>query len=284
MKTLPYVGCYWADRTIDLAATCGNFVIVGPTMLLHQGGAAQILRHPHLQIVLQIPCDLDSLTGRMDGWRTRLHHIIAGCAEAGVLERVVAVIVDEELYSRAEGGAFAALGAPGPGPQLGALVCDAIERHAALVRAEWPRTVEVLHVETWWAPERHRPVPSSLTVIGVDAYIHGAPVSRPEFDRQVVPVYRHAATLGRPILAVPQAFADESRHMPTVAQLRWWVDLAADYPQIAALAWFCLDHPARYEAGHGTGTGLTQHPAQLAAVRWYADFCGIVPQPTWVGL
>jgi hypothetical protein len=37
-----------------------------------------------------------------------------------------------------------------------------------------------------------------------------------------------------------------------------------------------LDHPARYEAGHGTGTGLTDYPDRLDAVRWYAQHCGLV--------
>jgi hypothetical protein len=59
--------------------------------------------------------------------------------------------------------------------------------------------------------------------------------------------------------------------------MQWWVDAAP--ASTVAWLWFTLAMPPGAD-----GAGVTQgYPAQLAALRWYADVCDVVPNYLQVG-
>jgi hypothetical protein len=200
---------------------------------------------------------------------------------SGLQDRVVGLALDEELYPRLLGGAFdgdeAVKRMPlDPFARLNALH-ERMNDLARQVKQVFP-DIPLGHVTTaWstrqdWGPGYYAPPVAGFDWLGIDPYVYGA-ITRAAFDRDVVPLVDETCRQGKPVLLVAQAFSDAERRMPTVEQMQWWADLADTRPAIIGLVWFCLDMPSSAPAD----TGLTRHPAQLAAAQWYARYCGVVP-------
>lgn len=294
MRPVPYLGCYYADRQIPLAATIGNVVVITPEALWSHGphgepAADAILRFATLEIVLQLPVwpQLYADPAYWPHWIATLDDVRARLdADPLLRARVRCILVDEEASLGARGTRFDFV--PGVAdlrrghlPLLLDLVCAAQTRIIAPVRERCPG-IPIGTVEPQWTTDRrhpyYTPIPA-IDVLGIDAYTP-QPITRRRFEEVVVPVYQHAQTLGMPILMVGQAFADPSGMwqgpMPTVEQMRWYTDLAERTPHVVGLAWFLLEHPTAYDSRHGARSwGLTDAPAQLAFAQEYARRAGV---------
>lgn len=293
MRKIAHVGCYTGGRpqSVPVAAGCGDFVIMDAVTLLHTPGQLEAIRaFGHLRIVVQLHI-LDEVWTDPDYDWVQLAHIRGQLEQAGLWDRVLAVIVDEECMTGAYGGGpqanrFARLGCTDPDPfRRIDWVCDRLAVAVRSVKRHMPGKW-VGHVETCWHAGRqfgaayYRPVPFGLDWVGVDAYVHG-PLSRAEFARQVRPILAHLDTLDMDVLVVAQAFEDSARSMPSTAQLQWWLDAAP--ARTVGLAWFTLEHPGQWAPDvHGYGRGLLDYPDRLEAVRWYARVCGLVPDTAQV--
>lgn len=284
-RRIPNLGCYYADRQIPLAETCGNFVIVHPERLFYAGPhgdpVVTALAASSLQIVLQLSIHDLALWYDPSAWPVWTRYLAETHAELvahGLLERVRCLLVDEECSLGARGTRFDAI----PGvrelkaadlPRLLDLVCLQQTRLIGAVRRQFPG-VPIGTVEPHWTEDRtsryYTPIPN-IDVIGLDAYVV-PPITRERFDRFVTPAYQHAATYGKPILMVGQSFADAeglwAGPMPTVEQMRLYTDLAESLPQVVGLAWFLLEHPSAWQHG-ARSWGLTDYPDRLAAVQAY---------------
>lgn len=276
MRRFPYVGIYGAAGDVPLAATCANVLILDAVTLLHTPGLiARILAFPRLRLIVQIHI-LDEVwrdeAGTFD-WQ-QLHHIRAGLQAAGILERVLAILVDEECMLAAYAG---------PSSRLGHLpMCqhadpydrinhchrrwrDAVRRVKAVfpflyigaMETVWQDDPELVYQGQRLGPAFYRPTLPECDFLGVDAYVVG-PLTRRAYEAQVEPVLVHADTFGKPLLIVGQAFSDDLRVMPTPEQMRWWVDTASLLSQAHAFAWFSLE-------------GLARHQDRLVAAQWYAQ-------------
>lgn len=287
MRKFRHVGTYVSrDMAVPLAAQCGDFVVVDAVTLLHTPGMVERIRgFSHLRVVLQLHVVDQVWTDPTYQW-DQLAHIRVQLEQAGLWDRILAIIVDEECMLGAYGGGpagnrFARLGCTSHDDyERIAWVQRGLERAISHVRHHMPGKF-LGHVETCWHEGRafgaayYRPIPAGLDFLGIDAYVNG-PITREEFDRQVRPILSHAGTLGYDILLVGQAFEDASRSMPSQHQMHWWIEAAP--PRTAGVAWFTLEHPGRERPDlYGYGRGLADYPMQLAAVQWYAGLCGLVP-------
>lgn len=278
-----YVGCYFPDADLSVASTVGNFVILNPVTLLHTPGMLDAFARTDLKVMLQWHIGTQDMLLDVDGQcTTQLVNVRNHLAQVGLLDRVLAILPHEEWYGRLVSGGMADWPAvrdlgqqPGSTRLLSTALCGALDRLTRTIRRVFPQAL-VGHVEPWWEDDprdeaMYRPVPRSYDFLGVDAYVDGA-ITREKWDQIVNRAYAGASRYGKPILMVPQTFADGVdpwRDMPTVAQLGWWATLPIRYPLIAGCAYFCLDHPGQYDPVHPPGRGLTQYPDRLAAVQAY---------------
>lgn len=278
MVGVPYVGTYWPQGAVAEAARVGNFVIVSPHQLLAENPqlAADLRAHPSLSLILQFPANLDVLAGRVD-WTPELEMWRDALEASDFAHRVIALLCDEELYPRLLGGAFdgdaaAKLLPRDPFARLD-IMHGILRRLVRQMQRVFP-LYPVGHVTTcWshrrdWGPGYYAPSVEELDFLGVDPYITGH-VTEAAFRREVMPIVEEAGRHGKPVLLVGQAFSDDLRAMPSAEQLGWWTTLAADQGCVG-LAWFTLTMPP------WMGTGLVDHPDQLAWVRGYAARIGIV--------
>lgn len=282
MKPYAYVGAYWPDRDFTLAQRVGNLTVVNQSILAQPERMAA-LRESGLNIILNLSyLSQDLLTDPESApeWPSH-HHIYAGFYEAGLLDRILAILIHDEPFLGLVGGRFATWpalrgGVDPTSPDVKEAFARGLSTYAAALKRLFPGRY-VGSTDSGWTrwDRRHEgwyaPLPEAFDFVGVDAYVP-SPWDRDRAERIISRAYAETSRCGRPILAVPHAFRDESdlwRDMPTVGDLVQQLEILARFPAVVGVCWFCLDHP---NARNGAA-GLAQHPGHLAATEWYAAWC-----------
>ena len=141
-----------------------------------------------------------------------------------------------------------------------------VDQILVLLRSVMPG-VPIVQVENWWNNDPslggvgfYRPVFTQTDVLGLDAYLTtggvpewGTPALTSVADQamlnkfytEVGRFYEHAATYGKPLMAVGQAFRIPESPLwsvaPTPDQLEWFYVLAQRTPVVVGLAWFAVE-------------------------------------------
>lgn len=291
-----HLGTYWPDDDYSIARSVGGFTVENPAVLLHEPGRAVALKATDLQIVLELSIGTeDRLLDRDGQMTTELGNINAGLVEAGLRERLLAIMPGEEwqgAWTRGDLRDWRLVQQAGDGPtrQVDAII-GALGGLARTIRAVFPNT-PVGHVEPFWnhdasVPALYWPPPDEYDFLGIDAYVDHE-ITRRRWDAIVPPRLSMASRYGKPLLVVPQTFREDVpgalwTQMPTIEQLGWWADLVDEFPLLrrsgvpgdrtafCGLATFCLQHPHRTGApAGGRSYGLTDYPDRLGAVQAYA--------------
>lgn len=291
-----HLGTYFAGDDFARARSVAGFVIENPAVLLHTPGRAAALAATDLQLVLEIHVGTeDRLLDRDGEMTTELGNINAGLVEAGLRERLLAIMPGEEwqgAWTRGDLRGWRLVQQAGDGPtrQIDAII-GALDGLARTIRAVFSG-VAIGHVEPFWnhdpaIPALYWPPPEEYDFLGIDAYVDGH-ITRARFN-EIVPMRLLAASrYGKPLLVVPQCFREDVpgtswTEMPTIEQLGWWAELVDQFPLLrrsgvpgdrsafCGLATFCFEHPHRAGApAGGRSYGLTDYPDRLGAVQAYA--------------
>lgn len=296
LKPYAHVGYYGPDRDVRQAERSGTFTVVDHSILEPQNrDHLDALAASPLDVILNLHLfsqDLLLHPFAAPEWQS-VHHIYAGLHYAGLLRwpdgrpRLLALLIYDEPFMHLHAGDFQHWPALAPHNPLDRGVADAfsdgLSQYAAALKAVFPG-VAVGSVDGLWVRRSQRsrtdipdewycPVPPAFDFVGLDVYCP-SPWREAEAHRLIADHYGEAAKTGKPILAVPQMFADQTelwRDMPTLGQMVQQLEWISAVPSVVAIAGFCLSHP--HHAQDARCQGLMQHPWTLPIVEAYADFC-----------
>ena len=299
---MQHVGCFWPDRSFEVAASIGNFVIIPHNAILGidpgwDSGTADRLRESGLRLITSPPVTAEEWMLNPHRMKQHLGEMRQQLAERGLLERLIGMLISEEWYlgmlatpSRIEHwvsyqalkAQFDAMPLDVQWRKLMDLFCEhALSSTARAIKQVFPGVL-VGHVEPRWSNDttaglRYRPVPADYDFLCMDTYLEPL-ASEWQWQSLIVPTYREAARAGKPIMATIQTFrgmpGEPWYEFPDPIWIDKWWSLPSVVPQIQALAYFCCEHPTVYDARHGDGVdrgrGLTDSVAHLerARARW----------------